>query len=157
MGAYAVQLARRAGLRVFATASSRDIPFVESLGVEAPVDYAAMRFEDVVPPVDIVLDLVGGETRARSFGVIKPGGILVSTVSPPAAEDDRSRGVRAVFFLVEVTSERLDRLTDLFDHGELKTRVAISLPLDQVRVAHEMLAGAPHPGGKIVLHIADLP
>lgn len=155
VGAYAVQLARQAGLRVFATASSGDISFVKSLGADTVVDYKARRFEDAVPLVDIVLDLVGGDTRARSFAVIKPGGILVSTVSKPTAQDDRSRGVRAVFFLVEVTSERLDKLTDLFDSGKLKARVGTVLPLDQVRTAHEMLAGAPHLGGKIVLHIAD--
>src|SRR5581483_11926211 len=73
VGAYAVQLAHHAGLRVFATASSDDASFVQSLGAETVVDYKAKRFEDVVPPMDIVLDLVGGETRSRSFQLIKPG------------------------------------------------------------------------------------
>lgn len=155
VGAYAVQLARQAGIRVFATASSGDISFVESLGADTAVDYKASRFEDVVPRVDIVLDLVGGDTRHRSFAVVKPGGILVSAVSRPTPEDDRSRGVRAVFFLVEVNSERMGKLTDLFDKGKLKTNMGTVLSMDQARAAHEMLAGKPHLRGKIVLHIAD--
>lgn len=75
------------------------------------VDYKARRFEGAAPQVDIVLDLVGGGTRIRSFAVTKPGGILVSTVSEPTAEDDRSRRVRGVFFHVEVSWERLHKLT----------------------------------------------
>lgn len=96
VGAYAVQLARQAGLRVFATASVKDIPFVEGLGVETAVDYRAVRFEEVLPKVDIVLDIIGGETQRRSFTVIKPGGILVSVVSQPESVE----GVRSLFFLV---------------------------------------------------------
>ncbi len=156
VGAYAVQLARHAGLRVFATASSDDTSFVQSLGAETVVDYKAKRFEDVVPPMDIVLDLVGGETRSRSFQLIKPGGILVSVVSDAPAERNSPPGVRSVFFLVEVTTQRLEKLTPLFDRGELKARVGTVLPLDQARAAHEMLGGAPHKSGKIILRIADL-
>jgi NADPH:quinone reductase-like Zn-dependent oxidoreductase len=155
VGAYAVQLARQAGLRVFATASSQDAPFVESLGAEKTVDYKSKRFEDAVPQVDIVLDMVGGETRKRSFHVIKSGGILVSVVSNEPPELHAPAAVRSVFFLVEVTTRRLEKLTELFDHGELKARVGTMLPLDQARKAHEMLGGAPHKGGKIVLRVAD--
>lgn len=155
VGAYAVQLARQAGLRVFATVSSDDISFVESLGVDTPIDYKTTRFEDAVPPVDIVLDLVGGDTRKRSFAIIKPGGILVSVVSEPLPEDNATNGVRAVFFLVNVTSERLEELTDRFNRHKLKARVGAVLPLDQVCMAHEMLV-APHRSGKIILHVADL-
>jgi NADPH:quinone reductase-like Zn-dependent oxidoreductase len=156
VGAYAVQLARRAGLHVFATAGSGDVGFVRGLGAETVIDYRTARFEDVVPPVDIVLDLVAGETRKRSFGVIKPGGILVSAVSDVGAEEGAPSTIRTVFFLVEVTTARLEDLTSLFDRGELRARVGSVLPLEQVRRAHEMLGGAPHAGGKIVLKIADL-
>lgn len=156
VGAYAVQLARQAGLRVFATVSAEDIPFIESLGVEMAIDYRAVQFEEVVPKVDIVLDVIGGEIQRRSFKVIKPAGILVSVVSQPKPEDGQPAGVRSLFFLVDVTLERLERLNDLFISGKLKPRVGTLLPLDQVRRAHEMLGGAPHGDGKIVLHIADL-
>jgi len=88
---------------------------------------------------------VGGETRERSFRIIKPGGILVSVVSEPMPERHPSNGVRAVVFAVEVTTARLDKLT---------ARVGSVLPLEQARIAHEMLGGAPHKRGKIVLSVA---
>jgi NADPH:quinone reductase-like Zn-dependent oxidoreductase len=155
VGVYAVQLARRAGLHIFATASSKDISFVQSLGAGTVIDYKTTRFEDVVPQVDIVLDMVGGETGERSFRVLKPDGILVSVVSDAVRPPDAPASVRSVFFLVEITNERLEKLTELFNRGELKTRVGTVLPLDQARVAHEMLAGAPHAGGKIILNVWD--
>jgi NADPH:quinone reductase-like Zn-dependent oxidoreductase len=155
VGVYAVELARQAGLHVFATASSRDIPFLESLGSEMVIDYKTTRFEDVVPKVDIVLDMVGGDTTNRSFKCIKPGGILVSVVSS-APPEPHLTAVRTVFFLVEVTTQRLEKLNELFDSGRLKARVGTVLPLDQARKAHEMLDGAPHSSGKILLSIADL-
>lgn len=151
VGAYAVQLAAQAGVEVFATASAEDLPLVQSLGAATVINYKTTRFEDVVPPVDAVLDMVGRETRQRWFSVIKAGGILVSVVSQPTPSDARPSGIRSVFFLVNVTTERLNTLTALFDAGKLRTRVGTVLPLEQARTAHEMLAGTPHPGGKIVL------
>lgn len=155
VGAYAVQLACHAGLHVFATASSDNVLFVGELGAEKVVDYKTTRFEDVVPQVDIVLDMVGGDTKRRSREIIKPGGILVSVVSQPMPEDRRLGGVRTVFFLVEVTTERLDKLAELFDSGKLKAHVGTVLPLAEARTAHEMLAGAPHKKGKIILSVKD--
>ena len=114
----------------------------------------SLRFEEVVLPIDVVIDTVGGDTRERSFGIIKPGGMLVSVVSEPMSERHQSNGVRAVFFLVEVTTARLDTITDLFDRGKLTARVGAVLPLEQARTAHEMLGGVPHSRGKIVLNVA---
>lgn len=140
----------------FATASSRDVSFVESLGADTVIDYRTARFEDVVPQVDIVLDMVGGDTRERSFQVTKPDGILVSVASnaPPASNLPAS--MRSVFFLVGVITQRLEKLTDLFDGGQLKARLGTVLALDRAREAHEMLGGAPHRSGKIVLEVAKL-
>ena len=152
VGAYAVQLASQAGLRVLATAAGKDLDYVRRLGASTAIDYAAQRFEQVAPQVDVVLDLVGGDTRDRSFAVVKPGGILVSVVSEPMP---KPTGIRAVFFLVEVTTERLGRLSTLFDSGKLVSHVGSVLPLEEARTAHEMLAGAPHKPGKIVLRVAS--
>jgi NADPH:quinone reductase-like Zn-dependent oxidoreductase len=154
VGAYAVQLAHRAALRIFATASTKDADFVSRMGATTVIDYKSQRFEDNLPPVDIVLDMVGGETAQRSLQVIKRGGILVSVVAP--VSPDSSRNVRTKFFLVEVSTERLEKLTELFDRGELKTRVGTVLPLDQARAAHEMLGGAPHKPGKILLSVTRM-
>jgi NADPH:quinone reductase-like Zn-dependent oxidoreductase len=155
VGGYAVQLASQSGLNVYATASVADASYVRSLGATTVIDYKRERFEAVVPKVDIVLDTVGGETRERSFQIIKPGGILVSVISEPLPDRGRFANIRTVFFLVEVTTERLDKLAELFRHGKLVPRVGTVLPMEQAQEAHEMLAGAPHPPGKIVLSLSD--
>lgn len=150
VGTYAVQLAKRAGLHVIATAAAKDLSYVTSLGAADVLDYRTTRFEDKISSVDMVLDMVGGETRERSIKIIKPGGILVSVVNP-FPKSQNIPGIRTAFFVVEVTTARLNALTDLFNRRELATQVGTVLPFEQVQLAHEMLAGAPHKRGKIVL------
>ena len=104
--------------------------------------------------VDVVLDTVGGDTQQRSFRVLKPGGILVSVVSPVPETTQKLYGIRAAFFFVDVTTERLNKITELFDSGKLVTEVGTVLPLEEARIAHELLGGAPHKRGKIVLSVA---
>jgi NADPH:quinone reductase-like Zn-dependent oxidoreductase len=151
VGAYAVQLAKQAELQVFATAGPADVDYVRGLGAETVVNYETTKFEDAVPPVDAVLDTVGGETQLRSFRVLKPGGILVSVISPPP----QPPGFRASLFLVDVTAARLATLAGLIDNRKLTAKVSSVLPLEEARRAHEMLAGAPHERGKIVLTTHD--
>jgi NADPH:quinone reductase-like Zn-dependent oxidoreductase len=154
VGAYAVQLARRARLRSIATAGTKDIDYVRSLGADKVLDYHTQRFEDEVKDADAVLDLVGGETQMRSFQVLRPGGKLISAVSQPDQDRAKYHGVDAAFFLVEVTTERLRRIAELIDRGELKTRVGAVLPLADAREAHMMLEGRrPLPRGKIILNV----
>src|SRR5919204_4245258 len=154
VGAYAVQLAKQAGLHVVATAASADLDYVRRLGAEKIVDYRTERFEESVTGVDVVLDTVGGETQQRSLRVLKPGGILVSVVSPVPEAIQTRYGIRAAFFYVEVTTARLKAITELFESAKLVTDVGTVLPLADARIAHEMLGGAPHKRGKIVLSIA---
>ena len=104
VGAYAVQLARRARLRSIATAGTKDIQYVRSLGADTVLDYHTQRFEDEVKDADAVLDLVGGDTQMRSFQVLRPGGKLISAVSKPDQHRAKDHGVTAAFFLVEVTT-----------------------------------------------------
>ncbi|MGE5324548.1 MAG: NADP-dependent oxidoreductase [Actinomycetota bacterium] len=154
VGAYAVQMASHAGLHVVATAASADRDYVRGLGAEKVLDYQKERFEESVTGVDVVLDTVGGDTQQRSFRVLKPGGILVSAVSPVPEATQKHYGIRATFFYVDVTTARLNKITELFDSGKLVTDVGTVLPLKEARVAHEMLGGAPHKRGKIVLSVA---
>jgi NADPH:quinone reductase-like Zn-dependent oxidoreductase len=150
VGAYAVQLAVNAGLQVIGVVGSKDIEYVKGLGCQTVVNYRG-KFENAVPPVDLVLDTVGGETRERSYSVIKSGGVLVSVVSTdPISERPDAR---SVFFYAEVTTERLNSISRLFNSGQLTPHVGTLLPLKDVRTAHEMLAGAPHQRGKIVLEV----
>ena len=153
VGAYAVQLAKHAGLQVVATAASDDRDFVRGLGAGRVVDYQRERFEESLTGVDAVLDTVGGDTQRRSLRVLKPDGILVSSVSPVPETTQREYGVRAAYFYVAVTTARLNKITQLFDTGTLVAQVGTVLPLEDAHIAHEMLGGAPHERGKIVLSI----
>ena len=155
VGAYAVQMAKRAGAMVIATASAKDLAYLRDLGADGVIDHRATRFEERVKNLDAVLDTVGGETLDRSYGVLKRGGILVSAAAHPSDEKAGVYGVRALFFLVQVTTERLRKIAGLIDAGELKTEVGEVLWLNETRLAHEMLEGAPHRRGKIVIKVAD--
>ena len=112
VGAFAVQLARRAGVQIIATAAAEDIPFLRDLGASTVIDFATQRFEEQVRDADAVIDLVGGETQTRSFQVLRRGGRLISAVSPPDQQLAQSRGVDAAFFLVNVTSDYLAKISE---------------------------------------------
>jgi NADPH:quinone reductase-like Zn-dependent oxidoreductase len=154
VGAYAVQFAHKAGLKVIATASGSDIETVKRLGADVAVDFRSQRFEDFAHEVDAVIDLAGGETQTRSFAVLKRGGKLVSAVSQPDQDLAKTQGIEAFFFLVNVTTKELREITAMVDAGQLETNVGDVLPLDAATAAHEMLEGKrPHSKGKIVLKV----
>ena len=154
VGAFAVQLARRAGLRTIATAARDDAASVRDLGADLVIDYRTEQFENKVRDADAVIDLVGGDTQRRSFQVLRRGGKLISAVSDPDQDLAQRHGVEAAFFLVEVTTQALAQIASLIDGGNLRTRVGAVLRLDDAREAHFMLEGVrPRPKGKIVLAV----
>jgi NADPH:quinone reductase-like Zn-dependent oxidoreductase len=154
VGAFAVQLARRANLRSVAMAGTKDIDYVRALGADKVVNYQTQRFEDEVRDADAVLDLVGGETQTRSFQILRRGGKLISTVSKPDQDRAKQHGVTAAFFLVDVTTDCLRKIAALIDCGELKTRIGAVLPLADAREAHVILDGRrAQPRGKIILSV----
>ena len=150
VGAYAVQMALEAGMHVIAITRSRDQAMLRAMGVEAILDSSATGFEASLSPVDAVLDTVGGNTVQRCSSAVKAGGRLVSVVS---AQPPQRAGIHSVFFYAEVTSERLRVVSDLFETRKISPQVGSVLPLEEARSAHEMLAGAPHKDGKIVLKL----
>ena len=154
VGAYLVQLARTAGAaRVIATAGTADLEYVRSLKADQVIDARPSRFEEEVKDVDVVLDTVGGEVLDRSFGVVKRGGVVVSSAAPPDPERAARAGVKGVFFIVDVTTEGLDKIAERLEDGRLTANVGEVLPLAEAQKAHEMLAGMPHRRGKIVLAV----
>ena len=155
VGGYAVQFAKRAGAMVIATASVANDSYVRRLGADGVIDYRTRRFEDRVKDLDAILDTVGGETLDRSYGVLKRGGIIVSSAAQPSMARAEQHGVRAFFFLVQVTTERLKMIGEMIDAGTLQSEVGEVLWLDEARRGHEMLEGSPHRRGKIVIKVAD--
>lgn len=151
VGGYAVQMAKRVAREVLAMASTDDAEYVRTLGADYVIDREKALRDELATDVDVVLDLIGGDAQHTSLALLKPGGVLVSAVSEPDQQKAARRGVRALFFLVDVSTRRLEQIAALIEAGELHTCVGEVLPLADVRVAHEMLAGRPHRRGKIVL------
>jgi NADPH:quinone reductase-like Zn-dependent oxidoreductase len=156
VGMFAVQFAKWKGGRVIGTASDRNLEFVRELGADEVIDYKKTKFEQVVSKVDLVLDAIGGETRERSWGVIKPGGMLVSLISssPPSQETAAQMGVRAAGLRMQAEAKLLTEIAGLIDSGQVKTLVGKVLPLTSARQSHELSQSAAT-RGKIVLQLND--
>ena len=154
VGHVAVQLAKWKGAHVFGTASTKNQELLRELGVDEPIDYTKQKFEDVARNVDLVLDLIGGETQERSWSVLKKGGVLLSLVQPPSVEKAKALGVRAAFVAGHPSGAQLAEIAKLIDSGELKLTIDRILPLSEVRRAHE-LSKSGHTHGKIVLRISN--
>ena len=154
VGAFAVQLAHLTQAHVIATCGADDASYVQAIGADTIVDHRTGRFGSIARSADVVIDLVGGEIQMRSFATLKAGGTLVSTVAPPDQGLAARHGVKALFFLVEITTMHLTRLADMIDSGELRFRLGHTLTLDEASLAHEMLGCTRSRGkGKIVLDL----
>lgn len=153
VGHVAVQLAHWRGARVIGTAS-RSIDLVKSLKVDQAIDYSTTRFEEVVKDVDVVLDTIGGDTQERSWGIIKPGGILVSIIQPPSAEKAAAHQVRQAYvYSSPPVGKTLTELAALVDAGLVRPHVSAVLPLADIRRAHELVESG-HTRGKLVIQVA---
>lgn len=152
VGHVAVQLAKWRGAKVIGTASV-NLPFLEELGVNEAINYSTTPFEDVVKDVDVVLDLLGGETQQRSWKVLKPGGILLSTVEPPSQEVASAHGVRQrMIGTAPPVRKVLTEAAKMVEDGRLKPHVSAVLPLQEIQKAHQMIESR-HTRGKIVLQV----
>ena len=154
VGSLAIQLAKSCGARVIATTSGKNRAFVESLGADQVIDYQTQRFADVAGKVDVVFDTLGGEIQDTSWSVLKPGGILVSIVSPPSAEKAKSLGVRSAFVFIEPNAKILDELAALVDTGKVRPIIGAEFALRDVVKAHA-LSETGRSIGKIILYVGQ--
>ncbi len=152
VGHIAVQLAKWKGAHVIGTAAEKNHGFLRKLGVDRVIDYNTERFEDVVQPVDVVLDTIGGDTQERSWKVLKPGGILVSIAEKPSAEKAAAHGVRAAFVFTQPNAGQLAEIATLVEAEKLKAIVETILPLSDATRGQE-LSERGHVSGKIVLRV----
>jgi NADPH:quinone reductase-like Zn-dependent oxidoreductase len=133
---------------VIATASARNLDFIKTLGADEVIDYHHTPFETVVGHADVVLDTVGGETRDRSWDVLKKGGHLVTIAAD--AEGSKEQQVRDAFFIVEPNRDQLMKITHLIDTGVLRPVVGDVFSMENFRHAYEQKPVR----GKHVLRIA---
>ena len=152
VGHVAVQLAHLHGARVVGTASI-NLGLLRELDVDEEINYAETPFEDVVGDVDVVLDTVGGDTQERSWSLLKPGGILLSTIQAPSEETAAAHGVRQGMIATSPPiGETLTEVARMVDSGEIRPVVSLVLPLEDIRKAHTQIEGR-HTRGKIALRV----
>jgi NADPH:quinone reductase-like Zn-dependent oxidoreductase len=154
VGHIAAQLAKWRGARVIGTASL-NFDFLQELEVDQAINYSTTRFEDVVEGVDVVLDTIGADTQERSWQVLKPGGMLVSTVQAPSEETAKAHGVnQAMVFSNPPIGETLTEVAGMVEAGIIKPHVSKVMPLEETARAHEMVEGR-HTRGKLVLQVGS--
>ncbi|HEY6748568.1 MAG TPA: NADP-dependent oxidoreductase [Mycobacteriales bacterium] len=156
VGVLAVQIAHSAGAEVIATARNADRALLEGLGAHRVIDTAGQQIEDLAGPVDLVLDLAGGELAERSWPLVRAGGALVSVVTPRPAGGAPRPDARWVFFVVDADRRVLAELARSVDAGELCPVLGAVFPLAQGRQAFEakLRGGIP---GKVVMSVEGTP
>jgi len=158
VGTYAVQFARLAGARVIGTAQAKDEELLRDLGADDVIDYTTTRFEDEVADVDVVFEVVGGDTLERSWRVLRPGGVLVTIASSEEANPPDKRaaefGVRGLFFIVRPDRGQLIEIARLIDDGEVRPIIGSVFPLSRARDAFGEGLDRSRPG-KIVLRVVE--
>jgi NADPH:quinone reductase-like Zn-dependent oxidoreductase len=159
VGSAAVQIARAAGARVIGTASPGNHEFVRSLGADQVIDYRAQKFEDVVKDVDLVINTVNADTNARSIGVVREGGTLVSIVGPPDAVACAAAKIRCVFPNRNTGASNADmlaRVGELADAGKFKVFVDGTYPLAEAAKAWDK-SRTGHTRGKLIIQVSEGP
>lgn len=152
VGTMAVQLAKWKGAYVIGTASGKNIPFLKELGADEVIDYKTEDFSEMCKNLDLVFDTIGGDTQTKSLHVLKPGGILVSTVGIKDPGSITAKGLKGVHYFAHPSAGQLQELADLIDEGIIRPVVSKILPLKHAAEAHR-ISEEGHTRGKIVLQV----
>ena len=150
VGHFAIQFAKAMGAHVLTTVATDKVKFAKELGADVVIDYRVQRFEEHASDLDMVFDLIDGETRERSWKLIKKGGVLVSTLTEPSQETAGRMGVRAMRYTVEADGSELARIAALVDAGKVRPHVEKAFPLSGAQEALALVEQG-HSTGKIVL------
>jgi len=153
VGHLAIQFAKAKGATVCTTVSSQDMEFARSLGADEVVDYTAEPFEEKVHDVDLVFDLVAGDTQERSWSVLKDGGTMISTLAKPSDIKAREHHARATNYVAHPDGAELAEIARLVDSGKVKPCVLATYSLDDAAAAQQRLE-REHPHGKVVLQVS---
>lgn len=152
IGSFAIQLAKNLGAYVASTAAPNDMEYVQGLGADEVIDYTSQKFEEVLHDFDAVFDTVGGDTYARSFAILKPGGQIASMLEQPNEALAQQHAVKAFHLFTQVTTQRLEAITELIDQGSIHVNVDKVFPLEEANEAIDY-ARSGHQHGKVVLDI----
>lgn len=152
VGSLAVQIAHALGAHVTAAASAASRSRVEGYGVQRFVDYEAERFENAAHDQHIVLDTLAGDVQARSWSLLRPNGIMVSTLGIADRDEGRRLDVRATSIVCTPNAGQLGRVAEMIDAGKIRPNVGAVMPLDDAAQAQE-LNRTGQVKGKIVLTV----
>jgi NADPH:quinone reductase-like Zn-dependent oxidoreductase len=150
VGSLAVQLAKVLGAHVTATAREDDEPLVKTLGADRVVPSVPAALAADEPLFDVLLDTFGGPVPEESYGLVRPGGRLVTLAQPPDQSMAERHGIQGIFFIVASDPDELRRIADLAEQGELRPVIARTLPLADASIAYGP-PPAPRPPGKTVM------
>jgi len=153
VGHFAIQFAKARGAWVAATVSSADMELARKLGADLAIDYRAEKFEDAVKDIDLVYDLIAGDTQARSFAVLKNGGAIVSTLQKPDEAALARKHARGAHYLAKPDAGQLAEIAALIDAGTVHVVIDAIYPLEQAARAHRHMED-DHIAGKVVLQVA---
>jgi NADPH:quinone reductase-like Zn-dependent oxidoreductase len=155
VGHLAVQIAKSRGANVVGTAKAAQHDFLLDLGADELIDYTATRFEDEVGGLDVVLDLIGGETSLRSVSTLRRGGLLIvvpSGTDQTVLDEAKRRGVRATNIMVEPDYPALEQIAALVESGGLRVEIDRVFALEDAAQAHQH-GESRSSRGKIVLSV----
>lgn len=153
VGHFAVQFARERGAHVIATASAGNRDFLAELGVHEVIDYRTTDLVEECYGLDVVLDLIGGDTGKRSLHTLGEQGVLVTIPTVTADEiisEAEAMGLRAHGMTVRPDVFHLEEIAELIEDGDVRVHIEKAFPLEDVAQAHDMLEGG-HVRGKLVL------
>jgi NADPH:quinone reductase-like Zn-dependent oxidoreductase len=153
VGHFAIQFAKARGARVLTTVSTRNVEFARSLGADVVIDYKKQRFEDVASDLDLVFDLIDGETRTRSWNLLKRGGALVSTLTEPSPAIAQQYGVRALRYTVEADGKELAEIMRMIAAGTVQAHVKKTYALAEASRALAVVEQGSTVG-KVVLQVS---
>jgi NADPH:quinone reductase-like Zn-dependent oxidoreductase len=77
LGLASIQLANLAGAEAYGAASAGKLDAVRDIGAKDAFDYTVDGWQSDLPPMDIVLDPIGGDSFQRSYDLLAPGGKLL--------------------------------------------------------------------------------
>lgn len=163
VGAAAVQLAVHYGTSVTGVCSGPHAGLVRKLGAESVIDYTRTDFTRAGRRYDVIFDVAGKSSFLRCRGVLRPGGVYLTTAPSPAimvqmpwtARFGRTRAVVAFAGLRSAASKREDLLVlrDLVEQSSLAAVIGARYPLERIAEAHARVE-AGHKKGNIVVIMA---
>lgn len=153
VGHLAIQIAKAKGAWVATTCSGEDMQFVRGLGADQAIDYKTEKFEDRLTEIDLVYDLIGGDTQDRSFKVLKQGGALISTLEEPDKAKALAKDITIAHYMAKPDGGMLQQIADLLREGKIKPVVTATYDLKDAAKAQIALA-KDHVRGKVVLTVS---